>query len=333
MLTISKDNSTIIKGIAISMMLACHLFNANRIDLYTSLLYVGDKPFAQWILKACGPVGFFMLLSGYGLSYKYSHGGLSFKTQLIRILRLYIHYWIVLAIFLTIGHIMMPERYPGGLQKLLVRLTAWDSSNEMWFLIPYAITSVLSPYIIKIISKVGNLWSLIATIIIYLASNYVISRHGNFFYPRLLLYEPLLTLHLLMTFTMGVVLHRTTINLDQPIKQWVVLIAIAAAVITICSAHLFGFYIIYLPLMVILFTHVKWPKFLRIALLELGRKSMPMWMIHMWFASYLFQSQVYALRYPILIFLGLTVASYLLSIPVMWIADRINRFVPKLTKI
>ena len=48
MLTISKDRSTLIKGIVIVMMVFLHLFNKSNTDLCTNLLYIGGEPFAKW---------------------------------------------------------------------------------------------------------------------------------------------------------------------------------------------------------------------------------------------------------------------------------------------
>ena len=90
MLYISKEQSTIIKSVAISMMLFLHLFNGQHTDLCTNLFYVGDVPLALWLTRACNPVSFFLLLSGYGLACKESHsvpdtslGVFSFYTCII----------------------------------------------------------------------------------------------------------------------------------------------------------------------------------------------------------------------------------------------------------
>ena len=65
----TKEQSTIIKGIAILMMLWGHLFV--DVDLVQSLLnilpQISGKPFAIWIKSIMTPVPFFLFLSGYGL--------------------------------------------------------------------------------------------------------------------------------------------------------------------------------------------------------------------------------------------------------------------------
>ena len=108
-------------------MLFLHLFNGQHTDLCTNLFYVGDVPLALWLTWACNPVSFFLLLSGYGLACKYEKGSLSPRNQSSRIFNLYLHYWIVLAIFLVIGHLLYPSRYPGSLSTLIANVTGWNT--------------------------------------------------------------------------------------------------------------------------------------------------------------------------------------------------------------
>lgn len=333
MLSLSKENSTIIKGIVISMMLAYHLFNRAHIGLCEPLLYIGDKPFISWLIRACAPVAFFMLLSGYGLAYKYSHGGLNFKSQFNRILRLYIHFWIILTLFLLIGHIIKPLEYPGSIKRIWMNFTSWSVSYnaEMWFLLPYAIISLMSLYIFKVLSKFGDIKTLIATVVINVITSLIISRYGSTLYTHHLIYNILLCFHLLVSFVTGAVLYRTKVKLNWAVPQWGILLLITALVIITCITPGAVRYIIYSPLLVILLAHVQWPKYLKNILLELGRKSMPMWMIHTWLAYYLFQPQVYSLKYVPVIFIAVLVSSYIISIPVMWIADKIIRLLPKMS--
>ena len=82
-------------------------------------------------------------------------------------------------------------------------------------------------------------------------------------------------------------------------------------------------YIIYVPLMIFLLCQLSYPKWMDSILTELGKKSMPMWMIHTWYCNYLFREQVYLLKYPIIIFLSVVVISYLTAIPFQLITKKI----------
>lgn len=326
MLSMSKERSTIIKGIVILMMLFLHLFNGNNTDACQNLLYVGDMPLALWLTGACGPVGFFLLLSGYGLAYTYEKGGLGFAKQARRILRLYIHLWVILFVFLIIGHFMESNVYPGSLSKLIINATGWKTTYnaELWFLFPYAVVSLLSKYVIKVVDWLGNIKALLFAMMVHVITSFLISRYGtSFFYHQMLFYQPLLFFHFLYHFVTGVVLFRTKLNLQLDWATWQKLAAILVLVIIACIVRTSAYYIVYVPLMVVLFNSLPYPRWLERILLELGCKSMPMWMIHTWLCYYLFRNYLYALRYPSLIFLALVILSYAIAVPVMNLSRKI----------
>jgi hypothetical protein len=151
----------------------------------------------------------------------------------------------------------------------------------------------------------------------------------------MLAYQPLLFIHMLYSFTLGVALRRTSLHLNlkqvTPLCQAIIVLCIIALVILQCVIRFGMGYMYNTPLIVILLCQLHFPRAIKIVLMELGRKSMPIWMIHCWLAYYLFQPQVYSLKYPVLIFIGLAVASYLLAIVVLWIARKIQQSIVVLT--
>lgn len=330
MLKLSKDNSMAIKGIVIMMMVFYHLFNGKHMFLYTGLVHIGKVPLATWMAAACWPVSLFLILSGYGLAYKYEHGGIEPRPQLRRISRLYLHYWVVLALFVTCGHFLKPADYPGSFGRLVENMLGWNVNydGEMWFLLPYCVISLFSLYIIRLITRLGNLLSVIITTGIFLCTSLTISHFAKFLYGHMIVYQPLLCFHLLQAFTMGVVLRRTSQRLNFQLPQWVVLAATGALFLTTCMIPNSITYLVYSPLLIILLGNVRWSGWVKTVLSELGKKSMTIWMIHTWLAYYLFQDQFYSLKYAPLIFIAVLGASYLISIPVMMLAGRIHRLIP-----
>ena len=332
MLELSKEKSTIIKGIAISLMLFLHLFDYHNADGCINFFHIGGMPLASWLARACNPVAIFLLLSGYGLACKHEKKALSPLHQAERSLFLYLHYWIILAVMLAIGHVMLPSLYPGSWGTVIENLTGWHTTynKEMWFLFPYVLVSIVSLYTFRAVDKVGLAWAVGITAVLYIAISVFINRNSTMLYDNLPLFHLLLFVQFLYPFTMGATLRRTSINLNRALPQWAVMAGIIVLVLILCVSNIHLCYMFCAPLMVILFCHLHYPQWLQKILTELGRKSMPMWMIHTWLAYYLFHDQVYALRYPVLIFLGLLLASYLLSIPVMWAAKRIHQLATSL---
>lgn len=60
MLELSKEKSTIIKGIAISLMLFLHLFDYHNADGCINFFHIVGMPLASWLARACNPVAIFL---------------------------------------------------------------------------------------------------------------------------------------------------------------------------------------------------------------------------------------------------------------------------------
>ena len=86
----SKQESLIVKGVAILLMLYFHLFHREwSMELCQTYLSVGDEPLVHWLTRATNPVAFFLILSGYGLYV--SRGSSTARKDLKRISR-YLEY-------------------------------------------------------------------------------------------------------------------------------------------------------------------------------------------------------------------------------------------------
>ena len=255
MLTITKDKSTLIKGIVILMMVWLHLFNKDHTDLCECLVYICGEPLAKWLSNACGPVSFFLLLSGYGLAYTYDKGKLSLKGQARRIIKLYAHYWVVLAVFLTIGHFMMPDTYPGTVGRLLLNGIVWEYSYnyEMWFLFPYCMVALASPAIFWTLERTGMKKSVLLTGIFYVAMCFIISRYGpQYLYNNILLLKIVVFYEFLYPFTIGAVLYRTNFKLNSRLRPVAALVCIAVLVGLVSAFGNSIVYMAYVPLLVFL---------------------------------------------------------------------------------
>lgn len=65
---VSRFETSMLKGVAISMMLWLHLFlKESDMGNYTDLNLANGEPLAYFLTRLCTPVSFFLILSGYGL--------------------------------------------------------------------------------------------------------------------------------------------------------------------------------------------------------------------------------------------------------------------------
>ena len=149
----TKNESLIIKGIAILLMLFLHLFSdINAVDLCDNSIYIFGMPFVYWLAPATHPVAFFLILSGYGMCYIYDKKGVD-KNRWSRVFKQYLHLWVILAVFTGIAFLLQGKNYYTNLLSVIGNYTAfiWTWNGVYWFLFPYICLSLLSPFIFKLI--------------------------------------------------------------------------------------------------------------------------------------------------------------------------------------
>ena len=301
----SKQQSLIIRGIAILLMFAYHLHDIS--DNYTSLIYIGGKPFTYYVNNMANPVCFFILLSGYGLSYTY--GKYTFGEKIRKLLKLYITFWIVVLLFpIGIGSFIAPEHYPGTLYDIISNATGyrWTYNIHYWFLLPYAILFLSSEYMLRCMNKNrGNVILVMVSLILYFATSYIVSKYRTGFFRIHYIYVALLTIKLLFPFVVGMMMERLNrrgmLLCEKPLNPFFAIIAI------------------YLIL------HVRFGSYIGKVLTELGKYSMPMWFIHGYFTVYLFQDYLCMLKYPLFIYIALVIVSYVISVPIMYVSSILQK--------
>lgn len=327
----SKEQSTIIKGIAILLMIFLHLFNHNVTNDCTPLLFIGNTPFVTILTRACGPVPFFLIISGYGLHYTYTKKGLNCNGQIRRILKLFVTYWLVLAIFVSIGSFIHPDKYPGTIQNALFNITSWSNTynTETWFLFPYAVLAIFAAYIFKFIDNLGNLKSFVFFSVIGFIAMYITSRYiaVNKSYDSV--FAHIITIaNLSFSFAIGAILHRIADKRSLDIKwlkshQHLTLLFIIALVAIRCLTTISAWQTFFALIFILLFNQLNLSPKIKTIFTKLGEYSMPMWMTHTFFSAYLFHSFIYGFQYPLLIYIILIIISYSISIPIMIVSRNI----------
>lgn len=314
-----KQDSQILKGVAILLMIFYHLFNREgNVDLCTNLIYIGSEPLVSILARASNPVAFYLILGGYGLYCVWRKGD---KNRYARVIKLVIHYWLTLAIFVTIGHMLKPEVYPGSWLKVLSNVTCYQTTynGEMWFLLPYLVLSLSAPYIFRFYTRFKARWIVAATLLIYIATCFCISRYGaSFLYHNYWIYNPLLVLHLLFNFSLGALAARA--DFFGRMRRWLRGKTLSGALtwggvialVTISCVFKYNFFYAFGVISCLACAPMGAP--VKRILCKLGDQSMNMWMVHSWFCYYLFKEFIYSFSYPLLIFAVLTVISYICSL-------------------
>ena len=324
----TRRQTQMMKGVAILLMIFLHLFNqSSNVDLCHNLIYIGGEPLALILSRAANPVAFFLILGGYGL-YKVNEKG--DRHRWTRVFKLYLHYWIILAILVGIGHLMHPDSYPAGWTAVISNATGFHTTynGEMWFLLPYVILSLLAPWLFRLMAHFRAVAVVLATLFIHLCTSYCISRYGvSFLFHNYWVYTPLLVFHLLFCFSLGAMAARTKFfeRLQQSHGVLMRKISWSGVIALVLINCVFKYNFFYAFLIITLLLHAPMPGWIKSVLSKLGDKSMDMWMIHSWFCYYLFHDFIYSFSYPILIFGVLTAISYICSIIIDLIARPIER--------
>lgn len=314
---ISKDESNAIKGIAILLMLFYHLFN--RVTDGVEYIWLGEQPLVKFLSTATYPVPFFLMVSGYGLFYTYKQQRLNIRSTTNRTWKLYVHYWIVLLIFVTIGVFVKPEHYPGKWMDMVNNVTGIKCTYnyETWFLLPYVVLSFLAPLLFKIIDKVASWQSMVVSFLISYGASFIVSRYiTQGILDNSILVFFVVTAGLLFEFVIGACMMQLADNNEQkngcePIisNGYMGLIIFVALFLLRCIIRI-PWTAFYSAFIVLLFINTKRPKWVDLILETLGKKSMVMWMVHTYFSIYLFHDFIYGFKYPIIIYMVLIFISY-----------------------
>ena len=244
-----------------------------------------------------------------------------------------ITYWLVLAIFVSIGCFMRPDKYPGTPLNAFLNIISWSSSYnaETWFLFPYIVLALFAAYIFKLIDKLGNIKSFILFCIIGFVAMFITSRYIAVYKIHDSIFAHIVTIaNLSFSFAVGAILHqiaeKRSLTLNKAKSHQISTFFLLIFLITImCFIKIGIFGTFYALLFILLFIQLDLKQFIKKTLLMLGVYSMPMWMTHTFFSAYLFHDYIYGFKYPLLIYLVLIIISYVVSIPIMMISRRIIR--------
>lgn len=320
----TKQESMMMKGVAILLMLFLHLFN--HADVVASqcvnFCYIQGLPLANWLSHATNPVSYYSFLGGFGLTIVNARG--QDVNRYKRIVRLFVTYWLSMIVFVTIGYFVNSVKYPGSITTIIANATGFDTSynGEMWFLLPYVSLQLLVPALFKLFDRFKTGYVLAVIYFINLCTSFVISRYGaQYLYVNHWIYNPLLVFHLMFAFMLGAACARH--NYFERIKVFVeryqllskyAYLLLLLIIVFWCSVKV-RFISAFLMLAVIsLIVVAKKNQLVIKSLSYLGKYSTGMWMVHTYFCYYLYHNFIYSVKYPIFIYSLLIVISLLSAI-------------------
>ena len=310
----NKEESMIVKGIAIILMIIHHLFAfPDRIvapSYYMSIPVLGNN--IAYYLGVFGRicVAIYLFISGYGLYLKYSKQN-NFEWIIDKVKNFLINYWLVIfLVFIPLGVIL--KEYELNIKELILNLTCIKISyiSSWWFVRIYFELLILFPILIKVVdnnllssSVKGILAPVIFTVLrqnINIINNPII----NIVF-EIITYMPL--------FMIGVIFAKFDIfqKINELMNKYkinniisnlsILLIVFVSRCIT---SNVFYLDLIYVPIFIYVVINIISlinTKTLVNLFLFLGVNSTNLWLIHDIFLEKYFQSVVYYPRVSILI--------------------------------
>lgn len=334
--TFSKNDTLAIKGVAIIFMVFAHLFsNKELCGLCSPMIFIESDPLVYLLIYAMNPVNFFIFLSGYGLYISYKNGGLGNGP---RVFKLYIHYWLVLCIFVSIGYFMGIDGYPGNTTTIIENLTGWRNTynHETWFLLPYSLLVLSASFLFKLSDKLKSWLVFSICFSIYIVIRFLSRIDGELIAEYQLFRWVNSYLTLLFPFMLGmlaakcidVVKLRGCIPDNSSIYLFLLILDMVV-IILLRDTFQSLFYPFYVLTFILIFVLLRKPIWLSKTLEEFGKRSTSIWFIHTFFCYYLFQEFIYGFKYPLLIFVVLFVISYIMAILVDFLNHKIQILLKK----
>ena len=313
-----KEQSLEIKGIALIMMLWCHFYISGSHYELSYLCEWSDFKLFKFLVGACSPVVFFVILSGYGLYCVYEKGD---KHRYSRIFKLLCHYWVITLIFVTLAHFLAnKDKYPGNFIDIILNITAFKTTwnHECWFLFPYSILALCYPFLFDFIKK-HELLGIGLALFLYFFSGFLISRFGgggsisNPFINNIVQ-----VVFMLFPFLVGAISskHKIFSKIKKKYSSRIaknisfffllLLIIIKCFISSSVFTPVYGFLFICLYLLI----NTDGTNFI---LGFIGKHSMNIWMIHTWLMVYIFPDYFYVFKNPLLILFSVLFACIIIS--------------------
>ena len=333
----SRQQSAIIKGIAILLMLVYHLQKAFGRDFLSFEV-------AAFLDSISFPIIYFEIISGYGLYLAAENGKLTWSYLLKRSARLYIALWVVMIVFIFgIASWMYPGKFKtSSPYRLFTNFIGWrwDYCQFTWFLLPYILMTFCSKWIFWVLKRIGSILSIIFFFFVMLGMTWLISRYYDpFLRHHQAIYLVVLTMQTFLGFSIGAAMARRvqsgkSLTWSKLQGKNPLVFALLLLVFFI-KGYFYGWKIFYIPffypLVIWVVLHFKLTWVSKYIFIPLGNKTMMMWFAHGYIAFRMFSEYFLLLQCKPLIYLTWVIVTYCVACLLTPVADRLSKAL-KLTK-
>ncbi len=336
----TKEESKILKGIALLFIVCLHLYN--RYDymdgFYKPLLFIKGQPLIfllSFICDACVPI--YCFCAGYAAYLK----SLGEGSNLKRLLNLLKVYWIIVILTCILGWIFNNESIPKNIITFLgnISLIKITYVGAWWFIQTYFLLMLTSKYIIKLIDKNKPFFILVISICIYFIAYYFRMMHVVHFDNVILeITRNAAVLYgtSVLSFVVGMLFYkyklitliRNNIKNHQSIIGGIIIL-LAILIHIVIKSMIIAPFTAYIFIVGFSLLHIE--GIIKKVLLFFGTHSTNMWLVHMQFYSIFFKNVVFSTNTVIGCLIILLIMCIVTSYFINFIIDSINSFINWIT--
>lgn len=343
---ITKQDSKMLKGVAVLGLLMLHLFCRKANLPYAPLLWLGNTPLVYYLGlfgDCCVPI--FCFISGYAHYMQYEKQ-VPARSRWWHLLKFFLLLWVLAVLFAVAGLIMRSDSIPGSPVKFLLNcLTIENSYNgAWWYANTYLLLVILQPLSVRAARRMPVALSVVLAYCLYVvgyALRIPLASRVQEALPTAA-YWAVSRLALFMTsyftYTVGMVFRRCGVigklrTLTGHMRSWLVNFLVAVGFLVMLVAH--G---IVQTMFVAVFTGVgtvcllcllRMPRPLMKVLCFLGDNSTCIWLSHMFFYSEPFVGLVFRAVWVLPVFLLMLALSLLTSFAVRAVCSPLVKRLPK----
>lgn len=326
MTDISKNQSKMLKGIAIFFMLSLHLYNTtNYMNFYIPLITIKGLPityFLSFICDACVPI--YCFCAGYAA---YLLKNETTQKRLKRIFNLLLTYWIILTLTCITGLVLNNPNIPGSFAAFLGNAFLYHVSyvGAWWFMQTYILLCITSKYLIDLVDKDHNIIMLMLSLVIYVIAYYFRMIHSiytsvnvvNYIINALVLYGTSQLSYVVgLLFRKYLVMTELKEKLNNKKVVGIVLMLLSVILHIVVKSMLVAPFTGLIFITGFLLIDIKVP-LLEKVLLFLGKHSTNVWLLHMQFYMIFFSKFIFSthtvLGCIIILFACCTACSYIVD--------------------
>lgn len=318
MYELTKNDTNILKGVALLLLLCHHLFYINN-GLYDDIFIVGHGLVNEFgkVCKVCVPI--FVFLSGYGLTKSYQGKRIEAWTfYRNRMAKLFLNYWLIWLLFVPLGVFVfgrtfeavyidhIPIRFLLDFGGLAYTFGFYGYNATWWFMSCIIMLYLLYP---ALWFRGGQ-----SNILIFLL--FVSMMFSLFHIPYLMPIR-----YYLMTFIAGMLFASTNLltkyPLTTPLKKSLCFIVLLFCILirNKLSGYTLQFDTVNCIIGIVLYANIRINNgLLQRTLAFIGKHSMNIFLFHTFIFAYFFQELIYAPKNPIVIFLFLLGICLIISV-------------------